>query len=190
MKKGNEAFAEKLEREGIRSEALDPFEKSDLQVETAMEYLSKEPKTAILKAWAFGMTKNLFSPAVVDMSYLLNIERPHFFYTKGRTLLERGWNFIKSIKGFLGWAIMGSLVWMTIIRPIQFAGWVMTVRRKPWEGLILGLIMGYFLLVSGPVGYAKYRLPFEPVLIVFLAIGLMEMGERLLGDKRQETSDE
>ena len=41
----------------------------------------------------------------------------------------------------------------------------------------------YFLVVSGPIGYARYRLPMEPTLIVLLVAGLAGSGllDRLEG---------
>jgi len=58
-------------------------------------------------------------------------------------------------------------------------GFFVLFRKKKWEGLLCLVIIGYFLIVSGPVGYAKYRLPFEPILIVLLAIGLKDLWFRL-----------
>jgi hypothetical protein len=137
--------------------------------------LKNEPKGAILKAWMYGAAKNLFAPAIVDLSYLLKIERPHFFYIQGTTTLDRAWNFLKGMKGWFGWAVVGSLVLLVLSRIVQAWGIIHMFRRKPWECLFLVLIIGYFLMVSGPVGYAKYRLPFEPILIVFLSVGLRDL---------------
>jgi hypothetical protein len=152
----------------------------------AMDYLRDEPKGAIAKAWFFGMMKNLFAPSIIDFSYLLRVERPHFFYTEGRTTLERAWNFLKGMKGWFGWAVIGSMVLLGVSRVFQVWGLIHLFRRKPWECLFLVVIVGYFLMVSGPVGYAKYRLPFEPILIVFLAVGLRDLVLRLRRKSSQE----
>ncbi|MBW1769199.1 MAG: glycosyltransferase family 39 protein, partial [Deltaproteobacteria bacterium] len=175
MKKTSEEFQEKAEEEGIDIQNLSPFEKSDLQVEMALDILGKEPKSAIIKAWVFGIIKNIFSPAIIDLSYLLDIERPHFFYSEGATLLERARNFILNMPGFFGWAVIGSLVIMVLTRFLLLWGFIITMRHRLWEGLFLFLIILYFLLVSGPVGYAKYRLPFEPALIILMAIGIKSL---------------
>jgi hypothetical protein len=39
--------------------------------------------------------------------------------------------------------------------------------------------MLYFLLISGPITAPKYRLPFEPVLIILQAMALVELWPRL-----------
>ncbi|MBW2149448.1 MAG: hypothetical protein JRI22_20825, partial [Deltaproteobacteria bacterium] len=82
MKKANREFDERIRDEGVKPDELNPFEKSERRVKFALEILKEEPNSAILKAWVFGMTKNLFAPSIIDMSYLLGVERPHFFYTK------------------------------------------------------------------------------------------------------------
>jgi len=175
MKKANEEFAKKMEKDSIQTDNLGPFQKNELQVGMALDYLKKEPKIAIIKAWFFGMVKNLFAPAIIDMSYLLGIERPHFFYTEGKTLIDRTWNFIKGMKGFFGWIVIFNILLIGISRVIQLYGLWQLMKKRIWEGLLFILIIGYFLLVSGPVGYAKYRLPFEPILIVLMAIGLKDL---------------
>ncbi|MFC1825313.1 ArnT family glycosyltransferase [Thermodesulfobacteriota bacterium] len=180
MKKANEAFDKKGELMGWNTHNMNPFEKSDHQVKMAIGYLRQEPKTAILKAWFFGIVKNLFSPAIIDLSSLLNIERPHFFYTEGKTALERAWNFVKGMKGWFGWAMIGSMIALALCRILQAWGLLWMMKNKLWESLFLILIIGYFLLISGPVGYAKYRLPFEPILIIFMAIGIKDLYGRVI----------
>ncbi len=180
MKTMNRDMALEAEKEGLDWNSLGPFEQSDRRVAMAIRILKEEPVGAIAKAWAFGMVKNLFAPALVDLSYLLSVERPHFFYTEGKTLLDRGVNFIRGMKGWFAWAMLLGLVLMPVLRLVQAWGLVAVLRErgKGWTSLLLVLIIGYFLLVSGPVGYAKYRMPFEPVLIVLLAVGLKEIAVR------------
>jgi len=178
MKKMNRDMEKEAEKEGVDWNTLGPLEQSERRVDMAVSILKKEPLPAIAKAWLYGMVKNLFAPAVVDLSYLLAVERPHFFYTQGKTLLDRGVNFVKGIKGWFGWVVVGSLVLMPIVRLAQLWGLVWLFRKDAWVGGIFVLIIGYFLLVSGPVGYAKYRLPFEPLLIVLLAVSIREIALR------------
>ena len=127
------------------------------------------------------MVKNLFAPSIIDFSYLLKIERPHFFYTEGTTTLERAWNFMTGMKGWFGWAVLGSMVLLGLSRMVQAWGLIHLLRKNPWECFFLVIVIGYFLMVSGPVGYAKYRLPFEPILIVFLSAGLRDLHRRWNG---------
>jgi len=186
MKQTSDAFKEKAAKANLDLKKASPFEVSDFQVKMGMDYLREEPKTALAKAWFFGMVKNLFAPSIIDFSYLLKIERPHFFYTEGTTTLERAWNFMTGMKGWFGWAVLGSMVLLGLARMVQVWGLVRMFRRNPWECLFLVFIIVYFLIVSGPVGYAKYRLPFEPILIVLLAAGVKDLYGRLGRRRVQE----
>lgn len=181
MQEAGLAFREKAGKEGLDPGKMNPFVKSDYKTKMAFEFLREAPKAAIAKAWFFGIIKNLFAPAAIDFSYLLKISRPHFFYTEGKTLFARGWNLIRGIKGWFRWALIGSIVGLVISRLIQVLGFVLLFQKRKWEAGLCVLIIGYFLALSGPVGYAKYRLPFEPILIVLLAIGLRDLWERWKG---------
>ncbi|RJR38278.1 MAG: hypothetical protein C4576_22750 [Desulfobacteraceae bacterium] len=179
MKRIEDDFLQRASLAGMTSRQMNPFEISEFQTGMAVEYLRSEPKSAILKAWMVGAAKNLFSPAMMDLSYLLRIERPRFFHTEGRSSLDRAWNFVGSMRGWFGWAVVGAMAILTMSRLVQVWGFIRVVPTKKWEALLLLLLIGYFLLVSGPVGYAKYRLPFEPFLIVLLAVGCQDLYERI-----------
>ena len=180
MKRTSREFQGKARKEGLDLTKIAPFEKSDNQVEMAIDYLKKAPKGAIAKAWIFGIIKNLFAPAIIDLSYLLNIERPHFFYTQGKRFFDRALNFVRNIKGFFGWVVVISLITLVLTRLLQLWGLVQALRYRIWDGIFLFMIMLYFLLLSGPVGYAKYRLPIEPILIILMAVGIKELYAKLL----------
>lgn len=188
MKNAIESFNEQMVKLGKDPAQMDPFERSALETEIAFDFLQQAPKTAVLKAWLFGIAKNLFSPALVDLSYLLKIERPHFFYTEGKTLLERAGNFIRNMPGLFGWFLCGSLAGTALMRLIQLWGLVVCLKRDIWKGSLMVILIGYFLAVSGPIGYAKYRLPFEPILIILLAIGAYSIAKGLPLKNRKPSS--
>lgn len=172
MKITKDLYRKEAKKAGLDAGLMNPVEASDFQLKMAMNILIKEPKSAIMKAWLYGIIKNLFSPSIIDFSYLLNIDRPHFFYTKGTTLIERARNYIGSMVGIFKWAVIIGICSLIIARIVQFAGILKLIKRTSWEGFALLLIIVYFFIVTGPVGYAKYRLPYEPILAVFLSIGI------------------
>jgi hypothetical protein len=53
------------------------------------------------------------------------------------------------------------------------------LRTHFWPGIFGCLLIAYFLLINGPVGAPKYRLPFEPIMIIFQAIALSSIGSWL-----------
>ncbi|MBW2305185.1 MAG: hypothetical protein JRF57_15920 [Deltaproteobacteria bacterium] len=82
-----------------------------------------------------------------------------------------------------------GLAGLMLSRILQLWGLIILYRWKKWEAIFCLLVIGYFLLISGPVGYAKYRLPFEPILIVLMAIGIKDI-YRLLIKKKESSSME
>lgn len=178
MERSVEEFQSRLTRDGFHQRDLNPFLESDLQTQVALDILRQEPKTALVKAWVLGMAKNLFAPALVDFSYLLKIDRPHFSETKGDTPLAQVKNFIFGMKGFFGRALAGNIILILICRALQAWGLVLLLKTRPWEAITASAVILYYLLISGPIGYAKYRLPFEPVLIIFLAVAIRDLFER------------
>jgi hypothetical protein len=61
---------------------------------------------------------------------------------------------------------------------LESLGFIMLARDKPWAALVAGALIAYFLLLNGPVASPKYRLPIEPMLIVFAAIPLARWSEQ------------
>ena len=73
--------------------------------------------------------------------------------------------------------LAAGLVLTLALRLVQAVGAVVLWRDGPWavgsgRGTLLAMavVTAYFLAVSGPVGYAKYRLPLEPVFVLLTAV--------------------
>jgi 4-amino-4-deoxy-L-arabinose transferase-like glycosyltransferase len=157
---------------------VSPFDRSDAQVRRFIQIVKAEPLSGIAKAWISGIIKNLGAPAIVDISYLLRIERPHFYDMKGETFLERSWHFLAGSGAFGGIVIL-NMALTAIFRVLQLAGLIQLCEAGKWSlSLVYVTIILYFLLISGPVGYAKYRLPFEPILMMFTAMGIQRVIDR------------
>jgi len=46
----------------------------------------------------------------------------------------------------------------------------------------------YFLIINGPIGSAKYRIPFEPILIIYLAFSIAALKNYLFKNDKKRTS--
>jgi len=176
-RKAGAIVSERMTRRGLLPQQMTPFEKSHLKVEIAVDILKNESLKAVLKSWMFGIVKNLGAPALVDFSYLLRIQRPHFFSSAGSTLMERAENFILK-SGSFGMLMVVHMLITALFRLFQLIGLVRLFKDgKMMVAILFISVIGYFLFISGPVGYAKYRLPFEPILIVLSAIGIKSVYE-------------
>ena len=136
-------------------------------------YLINAKYSSIAKAWFWGAMKNIFSPVTVELSFILNMDRTLFHESKGANVPKQLINFIFFNKNKIYSLLMVlGLIGIMLLRLLQIVGmwWLYKMNKNAFfTGII---IIVYFLLVSGPVGYAKYRIPFELLLALFSAIGL------------------
>jgi 4-amino-4-deoxy-L-arabinose transferase-like glycosyltransferase len=135
-----------------------------------INYLKSVSVISILQAWTQGAIKNLFVPTAVEIGYMLQMEWTHFSETPGNSFFEQAWNFVMNNSNKLySFMLIGGIVFTLLFRLIQLAGMWQLLWSHP-KILTAGIfLIVYFLAANGPVGFAKYRLPFEPVLILFTA---------------------
>ena len=53
------------------------------------------------------------------------------------------------------------------------AGWAVVVLRKDPRAWVLLTVAAYFILVAGPAGGPRFRVPAMPYLVLLAAVGLM-----------------
>jgi hypothetical protein len=175
-----------LSADGKKLEEMNPFEQSQSLTRFGLDAIVSYPFSTIVKAWANGAAVNLAAPAVAIDARVRALPHPSFDETKGDGLLGQTTNFLsQSSPAYL--AVMGGGILLSVLfLGLQGYGIVALTRDAPWAAFFAALCIGYFLAINGPVGSPKYRLPFEPVLIVLSAIALRNLWARLwsLGLKR------
>ena len=95
--------------------------------------------------------------------------------SSGSRLAEKTWNFLNNNdQRFVLWVTLG-LIGSAACLVLQVSGWLILLRKMFWPALFGSLAILYFLLINGPVERAKYRLPFEPILIIFQSVAVIEI---------------
>ena len=148
----------------------------------AIERVSTLPLAQIAYGALAGATLNLFHTSISQLGYQFKLRRSSVLagvMSPGATFSERITNLrhAATTEWFtLAW--LAGLMALGASRLIQLGGLVLGVRQKDMRGPILFLffVALYFLFVNGPIGYARYRLPMEPTLIVLLVAGLAGSG--------------
>lgn len=159
---------------------LDPFALSAARMSLAREELSELGFAAIAKAWAIGAAINLFSPAVILSPPLAQLPRTGFYATPGASKFEKIWNFLwHSDNPLYGRFVIAGTAGATAIIALAVLGTAASLRkREEWPLLLLlALWVVFILVISGPVASAKYRLPFEPVLMVLNSAALVALAD-------------
>ena len=170
-----------LEMEQLDKNILEnPFELEKEGKKYFFNKLEKYKPSSIARAWFWGGMKNVFSPPFIDFSNWFKIKHSSFYETSGNTFLKQAFNFVffNSNIYYSIFLILGILM-IIAFRLIQLIGIINLFKRNKQASLFLILIIIYFLAVSGPVGYAKYRFPFEMVFVLFSAVGLSQIFSKI-----------
>ena len=162
--------------------AANPVITDRLWRDLAIERISTLPLTQIAYGTLAGATLSLLHTSISQLGYQFKLRRSSVlkgFMTPGATFSERISNLRHAATAewfTLAW--LAALMVLGISRLIQFGGLISGLRQKDMRGPILFLffVALYFLVVNGPIGYARYRLPMEPTLIVLLVAGLAGLG--------------
>jgi hypothetical protein len=170
-------YQKRLAESGL-NEQSNPFIRSSIKSKLARQEMAKLPATAFIKSWIEGMAVNLGAPALLADPRVRALPKPSFYETPGKTLWERTKTYFFERPGLYQVLLAAGLATMAPFLLLEAAGFVMLARRLPWAAACAGGVLGYFLLLNGPVATPKYRLPMEPVLIVLSAIPLARLVER------------
>ena len=150
-----------------------PFENSRRYVEIGNEAMREMGFVPAIKAWAYGAAINMASPGLLISPAMSQLPRTGFFATPGAGMTEKVFNFIfRSDNARYAQLLLAGIIGVALIRLVQLAGIAALRRMRQFAALTLcaGLI-GYVLLLNGPVASPKYRLPVEPILNVLTGAG-------------------
>ena len=149
-----------------------PFQLDEIKTDVAREAMNGLPAAAFIKAWLDGMLVNLAAPAIIMDPRVRALPKPSFYDTAGKTLWARGSAYFFEGRGLYPALLLLGLAAGVPVLFLQAQGFFILYLRWPGVALLSGLVVLYFLLISGPVATPKYRLPIEPVLIVLTAIAV------------------
>jgi len=165
-----EGLASALQHDQLEELPSNPFDGSSYQTNVGKDILFELGFLNVLKAWVVGSTINLLAPSVAYAPALRAMEHPSFYETKGSGIVEKLFNYIKNSNGFLYLSILavGTVISIIFTMLALIGVFKMIVALPPITTTTLLLLVGYFLAVTGPIIGVKYRLPIEPILILFV----------------------
>ncbi|MSP67949.1 MAG: phospholipid carrier-dependent glycosyltransferase [Alphaproteobacteria bacterium] len=168
-----------------------PFAVSDAMGRLAIELLIGLGAEPVLKAWGYGAVINLAASATLLAPPVGQLPRTGFYDMPGANKAEKIWNFlVANDNPIYGRILMISGLASALALLLTLIGAVAAWLRHP-EGrfiiLSLALWVAYILAVHGPVASPKYRLPAEPVLLLFVAFGMRSIA-MLVRERRTQRS--
>ena len=147
----------------------------------AYKEILKFNKISVLQAWFWGSLKNIFSPSSADFAYFYKIPHSSFYEASGESFLKQTRNFLfKNSNVFYSFFIILTLAATLVFRMFQLHGFFCMAKYYKTEFIFFLTIILYFLIINGPIGSAKYRIPFEPILIIYLAFSVATLKNYLI----------
>jgi hypothetical protein len=179
--------AQRMAARGLSANS-DPFRVAAVKSEVAREELSRLPASALVKSWLEGMLVNLASPALILDPRARALPKPSFYDTPGRTLWEKAVAYLFADPGLYQVLLLAGLAGTLPFVLLSAIGSVLLLRTRFWAAIFAFGAAAYFLLVNGPVATPKYRLPIEPMLIVWSAIAMAWLARRWCAKSRPAAS--
>jgi len=165
-----------MKRDGIEVLPSNSFKDSNYHMKVAKEALLELGLLNVLHAWSAGALINFLSPSAAYAPVVRAMDHPSFYATSGDGAIEKLINYITNTNGFIYLMIIvvGSLISLIFLVVSMFGAYKMIKFPQPgrWnKGTILFLlfIIIYFVAITGPIVGVKYRLPIEPVMIIFFS---------------------
>ncbi len=168
-----------LKEKGLSEQGLNPFQVDALRRRRAVEELLQIPLTRLVKVWVQGAAINLLSPSVLSDARVRALPRPSFYATAGKGLFGRAWAYFFADPGWFQIVVLIGLAGSVLAFAFQLWGLAALYRFSRLAAVGTVLFVAYFLAISGPTAGPKYRMPFEPVMIVLFALGLEAAGRRI-----------
>ena len=88
-------------------------------------------------------------------------------------LITRISQFISRSSSIYVSVLIASCGGAVIVSLFQLSGFFVQIRGNLMLAILSALTVAYFLVVNGPVASPKYRLPIEPILIIWFGSALI-----------------
>lgn len=152
-----------------------PFAISAFMQNLALQRILELPFSQISLGMAWGAFKNLMQTGFYQV--LVQFKQPLTFVSAmpGGDLGQRVIAFAavnKTNPFMIMWTV--SQVILVLSRAIQTLGVITGLRQRQYRGMtmLLLVLIAYTLALNGPVADPKYRIPFEPALVILFALGI------------------
>jgi hypothetical protein len=142
--------------------------------------LIKHPGMCLV-IWAENVGKTLFGLFGTQFKQLLagrnDPERPHSFFLLSGSLATRLYIYVTGgcppTHPWVKWLCVAEVVW-SVVRwfLVLVAGVVLLSRRQYWLCMMCVLVIGVFAVMTGMDGCCRYRMTFEPILIILTTYGM------------------
>jgi hypothetical protein len=179
VKKIREDFQVEMKSQGLETSGMDIFARDRAMKDFFLARLSEIPPRDIFNLWGSGMAINFMSPAIGADLRVRAMTHPSFTGTSHLSPLSRITLYLQKASPIYLAVVAMGIVGAVLMSLLQIYGFVLLSQVWGWVAFLAVAGMLYFLLISGPITAPKYRLPFEPALIILQAMALVDLWPRL-----------
>ena len=155
-------------------ELSNPFRHSEIRMNTAKEGMKEIGLFNMAKAWIIGGVINVSLPSIHLNKSVREMKRVSFYITGGNNIFEKIKLFLFNSNSIKYIVIMASFGFITVLlNIIKIIGISIFIKHKIYfDEFVLLLIPLYFIIIAGPVLSARFRIPIEPIMIIFFIYGI------------------
>jgi len=127
--------------------------------------------TTLIKSWINGSLKTLILPTFSEYKYFYEI-KPNLKFSNidGNQFTDKVKNYFDNVEfDFYFLILILSIFFTLLFRLIEFKIFLKFYNQNKKIFFFFLIYISYFLIVSGPIGSARYRLPFEIIFIFTLS---------------------
>lgn len=165
-------FTEIAQRNGL-DKTSNPFEQSRIRTKVAIDYIMQH-KMGYMAGSLRGVFYSFINLDTSGYARLLQLQSkssPDVWYG-GDSLTSRIHKFI-NMKS-TGEIVIGTVIVVILTTTYLFClvgVWCLLTSRDYWPVIFSGALIGYCLLFIGPIGVARYKLPFIPLYLSIAGYG-------------------
>lgn len=182
-----------MKRDGIEVLPSNSFKDSNYHMKVAKEALLELGLLNVLHAWSAGALINFLSPSAAYAPVVRAMDHPSFYATPGNGTIEKLINYVFNTNSWFYLFIitigtLSSIVFLiiSIFGIYKMAVYKSTTMSHDRKILLFSLfIMLYFIAITGPIVGVKYRLPLEPIMVLFFSYAFIRYRSKL-SIKKQE----
>ena len=183
---------EMMDNAGKNPSELNRFQVAEYWNRLARRYIADNP-TAFAHGYLLGVSNLFLNLGTTDYGRTLGLKPMQVDFLQDMNVLGRLRAFMKEA-GMARLLIAAPIAIFLLLSYLGAAlGVIVSWRIYDWRNILLVLLFGlYFVLVTGPAGLARFKLPSIPFYLAFSAIGYSFVYTKLLvrkhaqGDGRPE----
>jgi hypothetical protein len=158
----------------------DPVVRDNAKRKLGFELISELPFSRLITATVGSSVKTMMHNILYEVMLRYDITPTYISQIKGLDIKEKVVNFIKNDKWMIGWVILQLL--LVIGRAIQVVGIISFLKHHEyrWQVYWMLSVVACFVAASAGLGNNRYRIQIEPILIIFLIMGLQTIKDRFL----------